>query len=95
MIFGYFMKVTVLPILPGEAMLVSSVHQNSFLELAEKGANRRGLTFAVAWCPFIPILVKHLASSVFSPRFSSFLAVFPHIYIYIYMYIYIVVYKYI
>ena len=30
MIFGYFMKVTVLPILPGEAMLVPSVNQFVF-----------------------------------------------------------------
>ena len=34
--FGYFMKVTVLPILPGEAMLESSVHQKIFFQNGPK-----------------------------------------------------------
>jgi hypothetical protein len=50
--------------------------KNNFPEWAEEGANRRGLTFAVDWCPFLPILVNIWASSVFSLRFTPVLAIF-------------------
>ena len=89
-IFGYFMKVTVPPILPGEAMLESSFHQKLIFRMGRRGCQSTRLNFCCRLVLFFTDFGKTFGFQRLSPAFFPLFGCFQSVknnslYIYIYL----------
>ena len=92
-IFGYFMKVTVPPILPGEAMLESSFHQKLISRMGRRGCQSTRLNFCCRLVPFSTDFGKYFGFQRLLPAFPPLFGCLkkknsPYIYVYKYIYVF-------